>query len=197
MHNNNNMIDSIVDIHTLASADNAHNVLFHNDYPEICRLRPAPRFWLGASTPELAHWFYTDRCSPGCGIYQVRNIKIRGIEVIEQAGRLLSIPQNGVHRQSIINAIAQQPIQDHPVTMIDEPVVFLNGPAYQIYGHWLIDFLPRILLLARRLHHWQRLKYLIPDDLPAFGHQWFDLLGIPADNIIRYQPRDHPDIATQ
>ncbi|MFC7665387.1 glycosyltransferase family 61 protein [Methylorubrum suomiense] len=67
-----------------------------------------------------------------------------------------------------------------------DPVVLLAGPGHHMYGHWLVDFLPKLFLLHRAGHDIARLRYLLPADTPAFARTWLGLLGIGADRIVAY-----------
>jgi capsular polysaccharide biosynthesis protein len=183
------IIASMTDMRNFAHDNPDSEIKFHLDYPEICRLRPPPRFWLGSATPDVARWYFNDRCTPPCGVFQALDVTIFGVAVIEKDGKFLEIPQNGLHQSPILHDAESYFAEPHTIEKIDQPVVLLNGPAYGIYGHWLIDFMPRLLLVARRIHNWKQLTYMVPDNLPQFGFQWLSFLGIPPANIIKYQTR--------
>lgn len=177
----------MTDMRRLADENRGSEIRFHPDYPEVSRLRPSPRFLLGSITPDLLRWYFNDRIAPACGLFEALDVTIFGACLIEKENKILEIPQNGIHRSTILDDAELYYNHPRSTKEIDHPVILLNGPAYRIYGHWLIDFMPRLLLVARRIQNWKNLNYMVPDDIPLFADQWFDHLGIPPTNIIRYQ----------
>jgi capsular polysaccharide biosynthesis protein len=69
---------------------------------------------------------------------------------------------------------------------VDGPCALVTVPEYRIYGHALIDVLPR-LLLARRVGG-ADVRILVPADMPAFYDSFFAFLGMAEDRIVRYDP---------
>ena len=77
----------------------------------------------------------------------------------------------------------------------DHPVLVLNKPGYQVYGHWLVDILPCIWLFMReRLKHGvdpRSTLYLLPEGVPSWAMNMLGrLFGIGKDNIIFYNEVD-------
>ena len=57
-----------------------------------------------------------------------------------------------------------------PPLVLDAPVLPVAGPGYQTYGHWIIDFLPRIAVARAVLGDaFGTLKYLILHDTPDWA----------------------------
>lgn len=63
--------------------------------------------------------------------------------------------------------------------------VLITGPGYQIFGHWLVDFLPKLWVLNAAGYDPSALVYVVPDDCPAFGLELLRLCGIPDEQIVR------------
>lgn len=78
-----------------------------------------------------------------------------------------------------------------PVRNIEVPCICPVGWGYNIYGHVVIEILPR-LLLARK---WALQKglcdaaILLPDDAPAWINPILSSFGILEEEIIRYSPK--------
>ena len=52
---------------------------------------------------------------------------------------------------------------------IIEPVLIVFGPGYPIYGHWLLDYLPRIVIAQRVLgEHFSSFVIPLPEDVPEW-----------------------------
>ncbi len=71
---------------------------------------------------------------------------------------------------------------------IDQPVLVVIGPGWQVYGHWLLDFLPRIALAQRLLGSGIGMfKLLLPNDVPNFVLKLLAYFtAISEQQIIRY-----------
>lgn len=61
----------------------------------------------------------------------------------------------------------------------------MSRPGEGTYGHWLVDFLPRLLLL-RTLGI--KGKYVFTDRIPDYAWQFFNLLGLDETDIVTYNP---------
>ncbi|GBR43748.1 glycosyltransferase family 61 protein [Neokomagataea thailandica] len=152
--------------------------------PEAGGPRQPPRFTLGPIPAPFSDWFYGDRLAPSCGIYTIDNVSLGSDRVLTKDGHTIFIERTGMHEGSVRGAdSAPEPDRE---LQIDEDVVILCGPAYQIYGHWLVDFLPRLLLLREAGYALDSLKYLLPHNLLGFSWTWLEFLGIPRDNIRTY-----------
>jgi hypothetical protein len=74
--------------------------------------------------------------------------------------------------------------------VIDRPVLIADGVAYATWGHWIVDYLPR-LAIARDLleERFDELAVPVPDDVPLWV---IDLITSVCDvrlsNIFRYRP---------
>jgi hypothetical protein len=70
---------------------------------------------------------------------------------------------------------------------IDQPVLVVIGPGWQVYGHWLLDFLPRIALAQNLLGDIRSFKLLLPHDAPDFVPRLLAYFTTIANHqIIRY-----------
>ena len=68
-------------------------------------------------------------------------------------------------------------------------VAMLSGPGSHIYGHWLVDILPRLFVLASCGYDLSALRFVISAALPQFCHEFLHLLGIGEDQLIRHNER--------
>ncbi|GBR50122.1 capsular polysaccharide biosynthesis protein-like protein [Neokomagataea thailandica NBRC 106555] len=146
--------------------------------------RRPPRFTLGPIPAHFGDWFYGDRLAPSCGIYTLDDISLASDRVIVKDGATIFIERTGMHEGSVRENV-HSPEPDRELHF-DQDVVLLCGPAYQIYGHWLVDFLPRLLLLREAGHALETLHYLLPHNLLDFSWNWLEFLGIPRENVSTY-----------
>jgi capsular polysaccharide biosynthesis protein len=75
---------------------------------------------------------------------------------------------------------------DLPVRKIKGAAVMLSGPGYAVYGHWLVDILPRLWVLKEAGYAPAQLSYIIPSQAPGFITQLLETFGISREQIISY-----------
>ncbi|MCQ8241990.1 glycosyltransferase family 61 protein [Rhizosaccharibacter radicis] len=149
-------------------------------------------------THEMPHleWFLhlhkqvADIESVGCGF--VADAIVTGQGYVFKDGALLTQPV-------YLHNVAQQELQAQPHLLpgnlqtaprlvVDRPVLEILGPGSPVFGHWLVDFLPRAAI-ARQLLGPAFDRFVIP--LPADLPDWtLDLLrtlvGFQPENALRY-----------
>lgn len=108
------------------------------------------------------------------GFFFAQDVATRGTGYIFQQSRLLARPGAllpyvaGMIRDGQRVDIATAP--NLPVHEIDEPVLVIVAEAALIYGHWLLDYLPRLWLFDRYFpfQHF-RPKLLLPSITPEWA----------------------------
>jgi len=103
---------------------------------------------------------------------------------------LLRCKELFLHDGQLATVLRSHAVITVPPRILEEPgqCVMLVGPGYEIYGHWLVDFLPKLHLLRMGGHDLASLKFLIPSSTPEFGTRWLEFLGIRPAQLIRYEP---------
>jgi hypothetical protein len=130
-------------------------------------LRDLPdEIWRTERTPEyvlapIGCWFLRDIEISGSGyLFHQKRFVREFVNISDAALRWLRDPK-----------VDDNPLHHPPVNRvtIDEPALLVFGPGWGTYGHWLLDFLPRIFLA-------QQLMGSILDDfvlpLPADAPAW-------------------------
>lgn len=148
--------------------------------------RPPPKFIAGAKPAAFDDWFFGDHWIPEIGLYNITNLHLLSDRILVRDNKILLLPENGIHEESVRNIISNGLGRGQQVLRIDEEVVLLCGPAYQMYGHWLVDFLPRLFCLVKAGYSLPSLRYLLPADIAIFAKQWLEALGISERQIIFY-----------
>ena len=106
----------------------------------------------------------------GCAF--LRDLEVSGSGYLFHAGRFV---REFVNISDVALRWLEQPDWfDNPLTRprtkrlyIDEPVLLVFGPGSSVYGHWLLDFMPRIVV-ARQLLGCRLDEFLLalPSDIP-------------------------------
>jgi hypothetical protein len=147
---------------------------------------PAPTFSLGTLPGELARIMMSefDTSPPGC--YTIRHGRITSDGIILHREAALwsyagNLPHYHVH---VVVGVDGWDRGSLPVRYVPGAVALVFGPGHGIYGHWLIDFLPRFFLLAEAGYDIGRLRFIMPVELPSFALEFLRMLGVPLENIL-------------
>lgn len=147
---------------------------------------PAPDFFFGEFPAFLARTFFAELDFATVGCYTIRQGRVTSDGIV-------------LHRQTALWTQAfNHP--DYHVRMILEPsgwnrgalpvrympgrAAVIHGPGYAVYGHWLVDFLPRLYVLAETGHDLTQIRFVVPADLPGFAREFLQMAGIPAANLL-------------
>jgi capsular polysaccharide biosynthesis protein len=158
--------------------------------------------YLALQNTPGANWSWNQvpkqRLAPlGCSF--LRDVEICGSGYFFHDGRFV---REFVNISDVALRWLRQPdFFDNPLTMprtnrtvIEEPVLLVFGPGSSIYGHWLLDFMPRIVI-AQRLLGTALGDFVLP--LPSDTPEWVvrmihTLCGIEPSRF-RYYAR-HDDL---
>ena len=117
-----------------------------------------PEVFMVAQSPDVAARYYPDHCCSGTidpiGCYFISNVTACGHLNLFLNGRLIV---DGSH----ISMVQQDWLASYPYLAVgcdpnrslielSQPAIPLGGPGHQVFGHWIIDYLPR-LAVAREL----------------------------------------------
>ncbi len=82
-----------------------------------------------------------------------------------------------------------KPTADYRRSRVDQAVLLL-GTGYDIYGHWIVDILPKLYVLHRTGYDIEQLNYLVPRDILPFGNEWIEAVGLRSEQLIFYDDQD-------
>ena len=111
--------------------------------PYLVLRDPPERDWIWERTPP-GHL-------PPLGCYFIRDIVLRGGGYLFHEGRFV---REYVNLSDVaLRRLADPEVPDNPRVreaarqkVITEPALLILGPGWDVYGHWLLDFAPRIAL---------------------------------------------------
>lgn len=156
--------------------------LSYRDWP-----RP-PDLMIGAVHPDLMQIYFGQIIVLGTTLYELPDAEVaaEGVVFIDGVAQYC----NQLNTFAVTHAHAYRTLAGRLPALrrveVTEPVVLLAGLGHRMYGHWLVDFLPKLFLLHRAGHDIARLRYLLPSDTPDFAKVWLGLLGIGPDRIVPY-----------
>ncbi len=132
------------------------------------------------------------RTSSDVGFFIIRNATLHGSGYIYRDGHLLDNP--GVMAPYVLGLAHAGHRPDIATTLglrkryISEPAIIAVAEAPLIYGHWLVDYFPRLWLCKKYIRDFsQRFKVLLPVITPQWAIEILQrYLGIDKENIILY-----------
>jgi hypothetical protein len=130
------------------------------------------------------------------GCHFLRDIEIAGVGFPFSEGRYIReyAHTSDVGQQWLNSAdMPENPRRDPPTTRvaIDSPVLLVCGPGFPVFGHWLLDFLPRVAIAKGVLgDRFAELTIVLPDDTPDFVRDMLGFFcGVSADQIRTFSRR--------
>jgi capsular polysaccharide biosynthesis protein len=147
-----------------------------------------PAFTLGPLPDYLKPYLYDASSLPDVGCYTLHDIRVGFDGILIRQNRLLyaddlNLPQDHVDRAIAHNTPGWR---SAPVRRVTGKAVLIHGPGFDIYGHWLIDFLPRLWVLHRCGLDIRDMRILLPGRLPGYVVSILALLGMSPVQFITY-----------
>lgn len=125
------------------------------------------------------------------GFYFFRDATVRGSGFVIQSGNIVDAPdlipsyiRDQIERQDRWDLIGErlEPIQ------FEDPLVSCMSDGHRIYGHWIVDILPRVWFYKNFFgREFSNTKYVFPLDTPQFARSILqNFFDIDAKSIINY-----------
>lgn len=147
---------------------------------------PAPAFIFGPTTPGLARQFFGQAHLRPVGCFCFRDASVAPTGVVLKgavafSSRLTHHPH--AHVVKVVDRIRSGELAHRHV---DGPLVPLFGPAHDTYGHVIVDYLPRLWVLARAGYDLAQLRFLVPQGLDASSRALLHGAGITPGQCVSY-----------
>lgn len=151
-------------------------------------LAPAPRFMFGPLPDHLTRSMFGSLRMNAVGCYAIRNGRVGYDGIALHEDTALSSPALNHGEEYVREKLtAQARATGWPVPRrVAGQAACIHGPGYNVYGHWLVDFLPRLHVLQASGYDIFNLRYILPDDCPAVALSLLHLIGIPASHLLPY-----------
>jgi capsular polysaccharide biosynthesis protein len=154
--------------------------------PEEQGLAPAPRFMFGPCAEHVLHSLFAGHATAALGCYVLRGGRL-GYDAALSHGETALWSLGFNHGYDDVKDILAR----HATVSLRHvrgQAACIHGPGYGIFGHWLVDFLPRLSLLGWAGYDIRKLSYILPYDLPEFAYELLRLSGVTRDRLIPYDP---------
>jgi hypothetical protein len=178
------------DIHdiTLCQEDGSrHGLNFQLVAPAGISLQRPPLFLLGSANAAILHDLACQTRTPAIGCYASHAALVAptGFPII---GGAAFHGDAFLHPRHVVVSISDRLNAERvPIRDVAGKVAVLCGPAHETYGHWLVDFLPRLWVLHQAGHDLSALRFLVPADLRPFALTLLHLCDIPDERLVLYR----------
>ena len=149
----------------------------------------APRYMFGTVPGTVTNMMFGGHVAGAVGYYVVRNARITYDGIALHRDTMLSCTATN-HPDYHCALILQHADLDRlaePSRTIEGRAVLLTGPGWLSWGHWLVDFLPRLYLLSRIGWNVFDLRWIIPARTPNQGRELLRLIGLPDAALVEYE----------
>lgn len=151
-----------------------------------------PRFFFGPFLPELAASYFGIGALSSIGVFSLVDFSLTGNFLLSRDENYYRCPELNIHEAHINGELKRlaECRSEQVVRRLSGPHVVLAGPGIGIYGHWLVEYLPKIALLNFANYNIHSLQFLLPKGTPGFVSAFLELLTIKPTQIVYYDP-DH------
>ncbi len=150
-------------------------------------LAPAPLCVFGPATPLLQQELFGQTHLGAVGCYTIEDATLAPTGIAMKDGVAFSSAAFLHPPHHVATVAGRMLAADLPVRHVRGPLAVLYGPGHETYGHWLVDFLPRLWVLAQAGHDILTLRYAIPPDLKPFAARLLARAGIRESQLVPYR----------
>ena len=147
---------------------------------------PRPEFIFGPMGSGLARQMYAQTETRATGCFVLRDAAAGPTGVAIKDGHAFWADSLNHHRPYVQTVVERLNAGQLPVREIEGPLVAFLGPSYEVYGHFLIDYLPKLWLLQACGFKLPSLKFLVPMKPPHWVLGLLEAVGIAQSQCIPY-----------
>ena len=123
----------------------------------------------------------------------LRNVTLLGSGYLMQGG---SVVTDGSDLGDVAAEWVARPMPDSPLVVpprverwIEDPCIVAIAPGHRIYGHWLLDFIPRFMIAREALgRDFPKTKIVLPDDTPPWAIAMLEaFIGIERRQLVTFE----------
>jgi capsular polysaccharide biosynthesis protein len=149
------------------------------------RMRP-PAFLLGPANATVLTEIFGQIDTPCVGCYAIADAFVAPTGIAIKDGVAFHAEAFLQPRHHVVTVCDRLNAVNPPVRHVGGTLAVIYGPANETWGHWLIDFLPRLWVLQQAGHDLENLHFLVPPDLRPFARTLLLLCGLREDQLVRY-----------
>ena len=165
----------------------APSVDFQAIAPAGRSLPPAPLFLLGPADATVHEELFGQTEFAELGTYTLEDATLAPSGIAIKDGVAFNSPAF-IHPPHQVGAIAGRLLAARlPTRRVRGTLAVIYGPGHQTYGHWLVDFLPRLWVLAECGYDLTALRYVVPPELTTVARKLLAHMGIGRSQLVPYR----------
>ena len=145
---------------------------------------PRPAFIVGPMRSTLAKQMYGQTMLRPTGCFLLRDAAAGPTGVAIKDGHAFWADSLNHHRPYVQNVVQRINAGQLPVREIEGPLVAFLGPSFEVYGHFLVDYLPKLWLLKACGFAVDALKFLVPMRPPHWVLEILKAAGIGQAQLV-------------
>ncbi len=167
-------------------------------YSDAEKITVTPLLFLNGSDAMISVFNKTTEQTPPELVIQAKKITLIGHGLVIDAHGRLVVASSAISEMGKLNQRANANLlieaDNHyaikpglKYRVIDEEVAIISQAGQLVYGHWLVDILPKISFMERIGF---KGKYVLHEPTRGFSKELLKVLGIPLNRIIKYNPSE-------
>ncbi|NIJ09441.1 hypothetical protein FHS31_003073 [Sphingomonas vulcanisoli] len=159
--------------------------------PERETIQRPPAFVIGTLPLEISYSLYAETHTGPIRLYTLKDGRMTADGIIIHGETVLfswQFNHPDYHVRDVVHRHLGGALS-LPVRRIETRAVMLSGPGYTVYGHWLIDILPRLWVLRAAGFDLKQMNFIVPFDRPDFAVRLLELFGINEAQLIPYDDK--------
>ena len=152
---------------------------------------PPPLFTFGPLPGYLAQDLYAEWEIGAVGCYRLRDARLTW-DAIALIGNEVLWSHALNHPEHHVRSVLERNVPGWAsvrLRHVPGQAAIIHGPGFDVFGHWLIDFLPRLYVLRRAGLKIEALTFVLPTAMPGYAHEFLRLIGIPEGNMLFYDQK--------
>lgn len=177
----------IADIAEHAALGSSPGVTFTKLASRGASAPPPPLFLLGSSGRAVHEELFGQTEIGEAGTYTLKDAVVAPNGIAIKDG----VAFNSVafiHPAHLVETVAGRLLSsDLPERRIDGTLAVIYGPGHTTYGHWLVDFLPRLWVLAECGYDLSKLRYVVPPELTGVARKLLAHVGVRRAQLVPHR----------
>jgi capsular polysaccharide biosynthesis protein len=150
-------------------------------------LPAGPMFLFGPATRAALNDLFALTPTHDIGCYTLEDAVLAPTGIAIKSGIAFSSPAF-IHPPYHVQTVAARlHAVQLPARHVRGPLAVLYGPGHQTYGHWLVDFLPRLFVLAQCGFDILATRFAVPPDITPVATQLLSCIGIRESQLVPYR----------
>lgn len=145
-----------------------------------------PDFLFGSPNADVLSSYFRHEWVHAQGVWRLYDATVYAPYLIKLTDEFVSIPWanlHATHLETEINARLPLPSETR---QLDGVHALICGPGYAIFGHWLVDFLPKLYVLEAAGFDLGKMKFLVPSNTPGFVVELLAICGISPSQLVPF-----------